>query len=321
MTKYSVIMPAYNSSKTIRRSIESVINQTYTDWELLIVDDGSTDITHNIVEEYQNDDCKIRYVFQSNKGPGIARNNGISKAYGEYICFLDSDDYWDVDFLSLVNHEIEYKKADVVYYDFIHEDKNFRHLFISSQSKFMSFSKSDILGYQMTGLFAWGMVKVIKRSLIVDNDLGFSDDLVGEEAIFSFDVLRLCSVYSFIDKPIYHYVDNDFGQHKKGDLDPWFEMANKMQQHLLFHSYMNDYRIPFQSLVAKALVISCYRISIANSLFNAIKLMKEKKNEYYRSFSIDRCRCDYVEKKTKVIFFLIRIGFFLPIYFASVLRK
>lgn len=91
----SIIMPAYNSSKHIGQAIESVISQTYTNWELLITDDCSDDNTKDIVESYTKRDSRIKYdCLSQNGGAGVARNNSIDKSQGRYIAFLDSDDRW-----------------------------------------------------------------------------------------------------------------------------------------------------------------------------------------------------------------------------------
>jgi glycosyltransferase involved in cell wall biosynthesis len=88
----SVVIPTYNTSNFLIKAIQSVINQTYKNWELIIVDDGSTDQTRQIVEEFQKKDSRIKYFFQNNKGQGAARNLGIKNTSGNYIAFLDSDD-------------------------------------------------------------------------------------------------------------------------------------------------------------------------------------------------------------------------------------
>jgi glycosyltransferase involved in cell wall biosynthesis len=90
----SVIMPAFNSEKFISESIDSVLAQTYPLWELIVIDDGSTDSTAEIVKHYAQKDNRIKYYYQTNQRQGRARNNGISKSQGEWIAFLDHDDLW-----------------------------------------------------------------------------------------------------------------------------------------------------------------------------------------------------------------------------------
>src|SRR5205809_3501840 len=103
----SVIMPAYNAGKFITESIESVIAQTYAYWELLIVDDGSTDNTKNVIQNFSEKDKKIRYFFQANGKQGKARNMALSYASGNYIAFLDADDIWLPQKLEVQVKEIE----------------------------------------------------------------------------------------------------------------------------------------------------------------------------------------------------------------------
>jgi glycosyltransferase involved in cell wall biosynthesis len=105
----SVVIPTYNTSNFLIKAIQSVINQTYKNWELIIVDDGSTDQTRQIVEEFQKKDSRIKYFFQNNKGQGAARNLGIKNASGNYIAFLDSDDEF---FENKLERVISYFKKD-----------------------------------------------------------------------------------------------------------------------------------------------------------------------------------------------------------------
>ena len=91
----SIIMPSYNSSKYIAKTIDSIINQSYTNWELLITDDCSTDNTCEIIKEYTAYNQRIKlFTFLENKGAGVARNKSIKEAKGRYIAFCDSDDRW-----------------------------------------------------------------------------------------------------------------------------------------------------------------------------------------------------------------------------------
>ena len=111
MRDFSVIIPTYNDEVTVIRSIECVINQTFTNWELVIVDDGSTDDTEKQISPYLEDQ-RIKYIKQKNQGDTVARNHGASVTTGEYICFLDSDDEvsenWLKDFYDLKDIDTGY---------------------------------------------------------------------------------------------------------------------------------------------------------------------------------------------------------------------
>jgi glycosyltransferase involved in cell wall biosynthesis len=124
MTKplVSVIMPAYNEARTISESMDSVLAQTFGDWELIVVDDGSIDDTRVIVDRYAARDKRIRCIGQKNKGPAAARNTGLRQAAGEYIAFADADDLWVSDKLekqlkALRSHQrlVSYSSAEYFY--------------------------------------------------------------------------------------------------------------------------------------------------------------------------------------------------------------
>jgi len=91
---FSIIIPTYNRQNLLADTINSIIAQTVTDWECIVVDDGSTDNTRKLVEEIQKADSRIKYVYQNNAERSAARNNGVNNSTGEYICFLDSDDHF-----------------------------------------------------------------------------------------------------------------------------------------------------------------------------------------------------------------------------------
>ncbi len=103
----SIITPCYNGERYVAETIESVQKQTYTNWEMMIVDDGSRDKSAEIIEEYTKKDNRIRLIRQENAGSAAARNHGIRLAEGQYIALLDSDDLWDPEFL---DHQITFMK-------------------------------------------------------------------------------------------------------------------------------------------------------------------------------------------------------------------
>ncbi|MCI8778348.1 MAG: glycosyltransferase family 2 protein [Bacilli bacterium] len=95
----SIIIPVYNTEDYLDKCLSSIINQTYKNIEIIIIDDGSTDNSKKIIKQYMNKDCRISYYYQNNSGVAIARNSGIDKAQGDYIAFIDSDDYIDLTFI------------------------------------------------------------------------------------------------------------------------------------------------------------------------------------------------------------------------------
>ena len=112
----SVVLPTYNRERTLHRAINSVLQQTYHEIELIVVDDGSTDQTRSVVQAYKDE--RIRYIYQSNQGACVARNRGVSEARGLYIAFQDSDDEWMEDKLERQIAYMEQTQADVVFHAF-----------------------------------------------------------------------------------------------------------------------------------------------------------------------------------------------------------
>ncbi|CAN5734078.1 glycosyltransferase family 2 protein [soil metagenome] len=113
----SVIMPVYNSEKFIAESIRSVMQQSYTNWELIVIDDGSVDNTKKIVQQFCEFDERIHYFFQTNSGQGTARNKGIGKGKGAFVAFLDADDLWMPGKLENQLNFINVCNADLVFAD------------------------------------------------------------------------------------------------------------------------------------------------------------------------------------------------------------
>jgi glycosyltransferase involved in cell wall biosynthesis len=106
---FSVIIPTYNRSHILPETIASVLNQTFQNFEVIIVDDGSTDTTKELITKIANTDSRVRYIYQKNAERSAARNNGIKNAHGDYICFLDSDDRYLPEHLNIIYSKIENK--------------------------------------------------------------------------------------------------------------------------------------------------------------------------------------------------------------------
>lgn len=122
--KVSIITPCWNGEKYIGETIESVLAQTYPDWEMVIVDDGSTDSSRAIIMSYAAKDKRIRFFSQENAGSAAARNHGIKEASGRYIALLDADDLWDPEFLEKQLAFMKEKKAVCVCCSYRYMDEN-----------------------------------------------------------------------------------------------------------------------------------------------------------------------------------------------------
>ena len=121
----SIILPAYNAARFLSESVQSVLNQTYTEWELVIVDDGSTDNTAAIGRSFAESDKRIRYLFQQNGGQAAARNKGLQGAGGDLVAFIDADDLWEPEKLELQLNVLRSTEVDLVNTDgYIFSDTN-----------------------------------------------------------------------------------------------------------------------------------------------------------------------------------------------------
>lgn len=156
----SVIIPTYNRADKIKPAVESVLNQTYTDFELIIVDDGSTDNTKDVIESIN--DSRIRYVYQENAGACSARNNGIICSKGEYIAFHDSDDIWHKDKLEKQMNALLQSRADIVC---CRLNKKYPDGTIKLKPKQM---KQGFMN-PVTNLFGIGTQTIVAKRIVFDN--------------------------------------------------------------------------------------------------------------------------------------------------------
>lgn len=158
----SVIIPAYNSEMFIGKCIDSVLAQTYSNWELIAIDDGSRDNTFGILKKYAEADSRIRVIHQENQGPGIARNTGIAEANGNYVVFIDSDDYIEKDYFELLAEHDE----DVVFFNVQNVDEKGNVIKQDSMSSNKTLSKDTLIRRQMTGMVNWGGTQVSENQRI-----------------------------------------------------------------------------------------------------------------------------------------------------------
>lgn len=201
MPKVSVIVPVYNVEKYITRCLTSLVNQTIDDLEIILVNDGSKDNSEQIIRQFKKDYKNIIYVKKENGGLSSARNFGLIYATGEYVAFLDSDDYVDRTLYQKMYEKAKATNSDYVECDFIwkypeHEkiDVGFRY-----KDKKEMFEKARVV--------AWN--KLIKREIIINKKIEFPVGLYYEDIEFFYKLLPYINSFAFVEEPLIYYVQRD----------------------------------------------------------------------------------------------------------------
>lgn len=180
LKKISIVIPIFNSGRYILDCLESIERQTYKNIEVVLINDGSTDDTEERIRKYKSESkLEIQYIFQENHGQAYARNFGIDRAEGEYIAFVDSDDYLDDDYLERLYETAEQYDADVVNsgYRVVKEDKT-----ILSEVNVSPFS--DVSGFGRAGVFVvWS--KLFRTSFLREQNIRFPEGKLYEDVPFS----------------------------------------------------------------------------------------------------------------------------------------
>jgi glycosyltransferase involved in cell wall biosynthesis len=204
----SIIVPIYNSEKYLERCLNSIVLQNYEDFELILINDGSTDNSLKICNKYQNNYSRVNVVNLENNGVSFARNLGMKYARGEFILFVDSDDWLHENYIIDLINQIRNQGVDCVLQGFIRVDEDGSILKsiklgnskISSTEYEKLFFENDILFYLTP------FAKIFRRSIIEDNNLKFNTRFTyGEDNIFCLEYLRYCNSIYLSDSANYFY--------------------------------------------------------------------------------------------------------------------
>jgi glycosyltransferase involved in cell wall biosynthesis len=200
----SVIIPTYNRAAFITKSLDSVWDQTYRPIEVLVVDDGSTDSTKQVVEEWaknhENGSFCIKYIYQDNKGAPVARNNGIENAAGRYLQFLDSDDVLIRDKLELQIAKLTEEHTPICICGYVHIDQEGKHIITMNNNR----SLKNIIKHS-TGLHT--SIGVIDRTLFKKNALRWNPKLHKfQDRDFYHKLFLIINHFSLVDKPLFKWV-------------------------------------------------------------------------------------------------------------------
>lgn len=214
---YSIIMPAWNVEQYIGAAIESVVSQSYTNWELVIVDDGSTDATPTIIRRWKEKYNRIKVVTQSNKGLSAARNAGMDAACGNWIIFLDSDDFVHPELL----HKLECAKTDTPNADMLaytaisfadgtesqldytcnKTDPFYGREYLDD--RLYSASEYYELMCQHNNFVSSACLYAVKRGILSDHKLTFREGLLHEDELFTRELIFSCDTIRFIPEALY----------------------------------------------------------------------------------------------------------------------
>lgn len=229
--KFSIIIPLYNKAPYVRKALESVVSQTYIDWECIIVDDGSTDNSAAICEDFVHSLTpslvhSIRLIHQPNAGVSAARNNGVAASQGEYVCFLDADDWWEPTFLEEMDKLISaYPDAGLYGCDYFYVKKQKRKIFPKEAEGYIDYCKvyrrSGVMPIHPNGA-------IIPRMIYVEMG-GFNQNVkLGEDFILFVQIVLKYKV-AFVNKQLVYF---------NQDADPKWRAITKLHEpeyHMLWH--------------------------------------------------------------------------------------
>ncbi len=207
MPKFSVVVPVYNAEKYIEKCIESVLRQSVTDFELILVDDGSPDASGSICDRYASHDKRVRVIHQPNGGHLAARMNGAKQAKGEYILFLDSDDYWLDGLLEKVNEKILQYNCEVLIFRLRKGDEP-GHDFFKGEKGDITHAEYFTVNLAETGMNSL-VIKAFARRLFENVDVSdFTSFRNSEDLILSVMLVKEAKGISYIPDVLYYYRPN-----------------------------------------------------------------------------------------------------------------
>ena len=201
--KFSIVVPVYNVEKFLEKCLDSIIAQDFNDYEIIAVNDGSTDSSLEILNSYSKKTDKIKVISQSNKGLGGARNTAIENACGDILVFVDSDDFIPQEMLSTLSVYFEKYELDILSYDLT---AVYSMDFPVTKSKysadeFVIFDKKDFLIAEPTAC-----AKAYRRSLYIDNNIRFPEHLWYEDLATVYRLVPFADKIGYLKKPLYYYV-------------------------------------------------------------------------------------------------------------------
>lgn len=222
----SVIVPIYNSEKYLDRCVMSILNQTYANLEVILINDGSKDLSLDICYSLEKKDKRIKVINKENEGVSITRNVGIKDSIGKYLMFVDSDDYLHNTYIEKMYTYLKENKLDMVISSMTFVDENYDFIrTYSYKSENLILNFNDITESMIKTSYFNSVCKIIISSKVVkENEMMFNKELkFGEDLLFSYNLLHTVQNFGYLDFPGYYYLQNSLSATHKNSM----EVVNK----------------------------------------------------------------------------------------------
>jgi glycosyltransferase involved in cell wall biosynthesis len=232
MVNFSIIVPVYQAQQYLERLIESVLAQDYTSYELILVDDGSHDGSANICDKFSDSYANIITIHKRNGGVSSARNEGIRRARGKYMIFLDADDYVDEGYLSDAAAVIEKYRPDILFYGYNTESKDGKEKSLPALNG--AYTKSTLAKEFATIVLessfnsAWN--KIFCTNIIQEQKIEFPMQQIAEDGIFICRYLQYAKSFYFVRKTYYNYCQNEGSTVHKFIASRWIDENNYLKE-------------------------------------------------------------------------------------------
>ncbi len=285
---YSIIVPVYNVEKYLRECVDSILNQTYTNFEVILVDDGSTDDSPAICDEYAKSDKRVKVIHKENGGLVSARKTGIALATGDYVLNVDSDDYIDVNLLEDADKILAETKAEIFcfgYYKVFCNKKDEKALWFDTGFYDKSKLREKIYPNLMRNVNGkriepnlWS--KIFKRSLLSPFQLTTNERIyIGEDESVSLPCLYFSKSIYITDRCYYYYRQNQSSMTKAKKGYPWTDIPNRVE---VYKKYFPLNKYGFKEQLDRLIVHELF--NVAKSHLRTSRPYKEVKKEIFEQF-------------------------------------
>lgn len=246
MPKYSVIIPVYNAEKTLHRCVDSLLNQNYTDAELILVNDGSQDGSGAVCEQYSRENAQIQYLVKENAGVSSARNAGLDAATGIYVMFVDSDDYVAGNYFETIDEVLAETDCDLL--QFSHCKTNGGLQSTRIYAPFWSDQRTVLIPKICDAMCRKTINspcgKVYRRELLCKYDIRFPNDLsIGEDLVFNVNYALHINSYRMISDVLYYVCtenENSLSRKKRSDLKEQLELISSEIRMVISEANLSD---------------------------------------------------------------------------------